>query len=150
MFAGGFNLEAAEAVAADDRLLQEDVLDLLSSLVNKSLVVVENNGERYRLLETIREYARERLRVAGEDSAVRERHFDWYLRLAERLEPSLLGGAQRKPALDLLEADHDNLRAALAWSLETPGGATWHFGCAGRSTDSGADAVTGMKGTNGA
>ena len=121
MFAGGFNLEAAEAVAADDRLLQEDVLDLLSSLVNKSLVVVENNGERYRLLETIREYARERLRVAGEDSAVRERHFDWYLRLAERLEPSLLGGAQQKPALDLLEADHDNLRAALAWSLETPG-----------------------------
>ena len=121
MFVGGFNLEAAEAVAAGDGLVQEDVLDLLSSLIDKSLVALENSGERYRLLETIREYAHERLRAAGEEAAVRERHFDWYLRLAERVEPSLLGGPQQKQALDLLEADHDNLRTALAWSLETPG-----------------------------
>ena len=120
MFAGGFDLEAAEAVAAGDGLVQEDILDLLSSLIDKSLVVVENSGARYRTLETIRAYARERLQAAGGVEAIRERHFHWYLRLVERVEPLLLGGPEQKPALDLLEADHNNLRAALAWSLEAP------------------------------
>ena len=120
VFAGSFNLEAAEAVAAGDGLMQEDILDLLSSLVDKSLVLVENGGGRYRYLETIREYARERLQADNKEVAVRERHVDYYLRLAERVEPSLLGGPEQKPALDLLEAEHVNLRAALAWSLETP------------------------------
>jgi len=120
MFGGGFDLEAAEAVAAGDGLVSEDVLDLLSGLVDKSLVVVESGGERYRLLETIREYAQQCLQAAGGQAAVRERHFNWYLRLVERVEPSLLGGPQQQPALDLLEADHDNLRSALAWSLEAP------------------------------
>ena len=120
IFAGGFSLEAAEAVAVGDGLSQDDILDLLANLVDKSLVAVESNGERYSLLETIREYAREHLRAIGEEAVVRERHFDWYLRLAERAEPSLLGGPLQKQALDLLEADHDNLRAAFAWSLERP------------------------------
>lgn len=119
VFAGGFNLEAAEAVAPGGGLVREDVLDLLSSLVDKSLVLVENSGERYQLLETIREYARERLQAAGEQAVARARHFEWFLRLAERVEPLLLGGPGQKSALDLLEADHDNVRAALAWSLET-------------------------------
>ncbi len=120
VFKGGFNLEAAEAVAAGDGLPQDDVLDLLSSLIGKSLVLAEIGGGRYRLLETIREFAQERLLAAGEGAAVRERHSAWYLRLAERVEPSLAGGPQQKIALDLLEADHDNLRAALAWALEAP------------------------------
>jgi predicted ATPase/DNA-binding winged helix-turn-helix (wHTH) protein len=120
VFAGGFDLEAAEAVAAGGRLAQDDVLDLLSSLVDKSLVVTESEGERYRLLDTIREYAHERLQAAGEEAAVREQHFRWCLRLAERAEPALLGGPRQKPALDRLAAEHDNLRAALTWANETP------------------------------
>ena len=120
IFAGGFNLEAAEGVASGSKLSHDDVLDLLSSLIDKSLVLPETSSGRYRLLETIREYARDCLRVAGEEAAIRERHFNWYLQLAEQVEPSLLGGPMQKPALDLLEADHENLRAALAWSLEVP------------------------------
>jgi len=116
-FAGGWTLEAAAAVAADGAD-QYEVLNLLSRLADKSLVAVDRSGERYRLLETIREYAREHLRVAGEETAVHARHFDWYLRLAERVEPALLGGPEQKLVLDLLEADHDNLHSALAWSLE--------------------------------
>ena len=119
-FAGGWTLEAAEAVVPGNGIPQEEVLDLQSSLVDKSLVVVENNGERYRMLETIRQYAQERLRSSGEERAVRERHFGYYLSLAERLEPALAGGAGQKEALDALEADHDNLRSALTWSLESP------------------------------
>ena len=150
IFAGGFNLEAAEGVAAGDGLVQQDVLDLLSSLINKSLVTLENSGERYRLLETIREYAQERLRAAGEEAAVRGRHFDWYLRLAERVEPSLLGGPQQKQALDLLEPTTTICAPHLLGPSKRRCGAIWLFGCAGRSIDSGADAVTGRKGTHGA
>ena len=117
VFVGGFSLEAAEGVAAGDGLSEHDVLDLLSGLIGKSLVLVEGGGGRYRLLETIREFARERLLAAGEEAAVRERHANWYLRLAERVEPSLVGGPQQKLALDLLEADHENVRLAIAWSL---------------------------------
>jgi non-specific serine/threonine protein kinase len=122
VFAGGWTLEGAVAVGGDGAD-QYEVLNLLSRLVDKSLVVVEEDGERYRLLETIREYAREHLRAAGAEAAVRDRHAGWYVQLAERLEPSLLGGPLQRPALDLLEAENDNLNAALAWSLETPEGA---------------------------
>ena len=119
-FAGGLTLDAAEAVVPGDGISQEEVLDLLSSLAEKSLVVVENSGERYRMLETIRQFARERLRASSEEPAVRERHFAYYSALAERLEPVLPSGAGQKEALDALEADHDNLRSALTWAFEAP------------------------------
>jgi len=119
-FAGGWTLEAAEAVVPGDGIAREDLLDLVSSLVDKSLVVVENNGERYRMLETIRQYAQERLETSGEEPTIRERHFAYYLALVERLEPVLPGGVGQKEALDLLEADHDNLRSTLTWAFETP------------------------------
>ena len=94
------------------------VLDLLSHLVDKNLVVYEEdeNGQgRYRLLETVRQYARDRLMEAGEDEAVRGRYLDWFLALAEQAQPELFGPEQRV-WLDRLEGEHDNLRAALAWS----------------------------------
>ena len=122
IFPGGFSLEAAEEVGAGDGIRRNDILDLLSALIDKSLVLVEGSGERYRLLETIRQFARERLQNSGEQATLQERHFDWYLRLATRMEPSLGGGPQQKLALDALEADHDNLRAALAWSFEADKG----------------------------
>jgi len=119
VFAGGWTLEAAEAVG------EGDALDLLTRLVDKSLVVVEvpqgtQGAPRYRLLEPVRQYAREKLEAASipeEADAVRRRHAECYLKLAERAEPELLGARQTE-WLERLEVEHDNLRAALSWFFE--------------------------------
>src|SRR5437879_3145802 len=97
-----------------------EVLDLLTSLVEKSLVLYEErDGEgRYRLLETVRQYGRDRLLESGEGEAVRGRHQGWYLALAEQAEPELEGEHQGA-WLQRLEGDHDNLRAALEWGWES-------------------------------
>jgi len=97
-----------------------EVLDLLGNLVSKSLVQVETRagGEvRYGLLETVRQYGRERLATAGAAEVVHNRHLAWYLSLAEELMPQQWG-ATKVTWLDRLEADHDNLRAALRWARE--------------------------------
>ena len=117
VFAGGFDLEAAEAVCTSDSVDAFDVLDLLRSLVDKSLVVADRAGEavRYRLLETIRQYsAASLLGSAGEADMLRlrDRHAARYLGLAEQAGPELLGPAQRD-WLRRLDGDWDNLRAAL-------------------------------------
>ncbi len=118
VFAGGFTLEAAERVCAAEGVDAADLLDLLSHLVDKSLVVAdtEDGPPRYRMLETVRQYGQDRLREGGEERAARERHRDWFLHLAERAEPELRGH-QQSDWLDLLERERDNLRAALEWSL---------------------------------
>lgn len=124
VFAGGWTLDAAEAVCAGDGINGTEVLALQVQLAAKSLVVVEaQNGEaRYRLLETIRQYARDRLVEAGEAPTARRRHRDWYLALAERAQPELRG--QKQAAwLERLETEHDNLRGALEWSTLDEGGA---------------------------
>jgi predicted ATPase/DNA-binding SARP family transcriptional activator len=178
VFAGGWTLEAAEAVCggpvgsgqyavgSGDRSLPplakaccllptEDVLGLLGQLVEKSLAQYEEppgpgpqnapsappahaehaSGEgRYRLLETVRQYARERLFEGGEAGAVRGRHRDWCLSLAERAEPKLLGPEQDE-WIERLEREQDNLRAALEWCVESEAaeaglrlaGALWWF-----------------------
>jgi predicted ATPase/DNA-binding SARP family transcriptional activator len=121
VFSGGFTLDAAEAVCAwdaDGPCTPDDVLGLLGQLVDKSLVTMEEQGgeARYRLLETIREYGAEKLRGDGEDPITRERHRDWFLTLAERAE-SALRGPDQGPWLERLETEHDNLRAAVEWTL---------------------------------
>ncbi len=123
VFAGGFTLEAAEAVCAGEGIGEFDVLDLVARLVDKSLALTEElHGDiRYRLLETIRHYSRERLQESGETDLVRRRHLDWYLGLAERAEPELRGPEQ-VTWLERLETDHDNLRAALEWTRTDEGG----------------------------
>lgn len=123
VFAGGCTLEAAEAVCSGEDVAGADILDLLSQLVDKSLVVAELSGgeARYRMLETVREYGRERLLEVGEDLAVRRRHRDWHLQLAERAGQELQGPGQQV-WLERLETEHDNLRAALDWSKAEPGG----------------------------
>ena len=108
-----------------DGLRQEDVLELLSGLVDKSLVVAEatrDGGMRYRLLEPVRQYALEKLEESGEAEAVRRRHAEYFLALAEEAEPGL-EGAQQLKWLERLESEHDNIRAALSWSLERGEGA---------------------------
>jgi predicted ATPase/DNA-binding SARP family transcriptional activator/DNA-binding CsgD family transcriptional regulator len=119
VFAGGWTLEAAEAVGAGDTD-QGDVLDLLSRLVDKSLVVTETTGiggVRYRLLEPVRQYAKEKLEEGGEAEEVRQRHETFFLALAEEAQPKLRGPEDTE-WLERLEAEHDNLRVALSWTLE--------------------------------
>ncbi|MGH2602442.1 MAG: ATP-binding protein, partial [Dehalococcoidia bacterium] len=163
VFAGGCDLEAAEAVCADGEqgvpreqgtgnreqapppspnpyslhpVPSDAIFDLLTSMAEKSLLVVEYHGEaaRYRLLETVRQYAADRLAVAGETEAVRSRHANWALALAQHAAPRLVGSEQ-ETWLQRLELEHDNLRAVLQWTLDSGGtvlglqlaGALWRF-----------------------
>ncbi len=119
VFAGGFPLEAAEAVCSDDGLKRNEVLNVLAHLVEKSLVVKQEQGgdARCRLLEPIRQYAREKVMAAGEGEAVHTQHLMYFLRLAEEAAPELSGRNQLEWS-QRFEREHDNLRAALGWALE--------------------------------
>ena len=124
VFAGGFTLEAAEHVG-DEGSGTPFVFDRLTSLVEASLVMPpkhDDNQPRFSLLETIREFALERLTAHGESKETSHRHAIWYLALAERIEPDLYGGRRQGPGLDLLEREHDNLRAAFAWFIASGAG----------------------------
>ena len=121
VFVGGFTLEAAGAVCSDSELKHRDVQKLLATLVSKSLVAVSagsppGNGTRYRLLQTVRAYAGERLRQTGEARSSREAHAHYFVGLAETAEPELAGTHQTQ-WLDRLQAEHENLRAAADWTL---------------------------------
>jgi predicted ATPase/DNA-binding CsgD family transcriptional regulator len=121
VFEAGCTLDTAESVCSGEDIAAQDILGLISSLVSKSLVVAETVGRtqaRYRLLETIREYALERLKEAGEKARLRDRHLDLFLARAEEAAPKL-NDAYQQLWLNWLEGEHDNLRAALAWSLES-------------------------------
>jgi tetratricopeptide (TPR) repeat protein len=115
VFAGGFTLEAVTAICSDPDMDEYEVLDLLGQLVDKSLVIAEEQAHeaRYRLLETIRQYAREHTARTGEEATLQRRHREWYLEFAERVEPGLTG-SDPEESLALLQREHDNLRAALA------------------------------------
>ncbi len=117
VFAGGWTLVPAEVICSGDGLESGEILDLLAQLVDKSLVTMETRGgeARYRLLETVRQYSRDRLQEAGETDHVRRRHRDLYLELAEEGDAGLRG-AHEGAWLRRLEVEHDNLRAALDWS----------------------------------
>src|SRR5262249_31209963 len=95
----------------------EEVLDLLDSLVEQSLVLVEEQeaGLRYGMLETVREYAVRKLRQAGEEAGARDRHLAYFLQRAEAMSPALSGPGP-EAALDFVESEIGNCRAALAWS----------------------------------
>ena len=117
VFVGGFSLEAAEAVGSGGAA-EEDVLALLPMLVDKSLVTAQAEGTaRYGMLEPVRQYAREKLEASEEADAARHRHAAFFLALAQEAEPELKGGVRQQAWLERLEADHENLRAAISWSL---------------------------------
>jgi predicted ATPase len=114
VFVGGWTLDAAEEIWGES-----ETLDVLSRLVDKSIVVAEPSdatGMRYRLLETTRRYAREQLEVAGEAEATERRHRDWALALVEAVVAGF-PGLEVAPRLEALETENDNVRAALEWSL---------------------------------
>jgi predicted ATPase/class 3 adenylate cyclase len=121
VFAGGCDLAAAEAVLPGDDLDAADVVDVLGQLVDKSLVVVDDadGAVRYRLLDTIRQYAREQLEATGDPVALRHRHADHYVALAESAGPHLRGREHLEWA-SVVTADIDNVRAALDWAVEIP------------------------------
>jgi len=119
VFAGAFTLPAAEAVADADGSLATSMLDALASLVDQSLLnITQREGEpvepRFVLLETIREYAMERLVATGGELGMRTRHSEYFLALAESAQPRLQGPLQAE-SLTRLDPEHDNLRAALSW-----------------------------------
>ncbi|MGW0073198.1 ATP-binding protein, partial [Streptosporangium sandarakinum] len=113
VFSGGASLEAAERVCGDETLAGEQVLDLLTALVEKSLLLAEGDGApRYRMLDTIGEYAAHRLAEAGETERTRRAHLACFTELAETAEPHLRGAGQLE-WLAVLRAEHDNITAAL-------------------------------------
>jgi predicted ATPase/DNA-binding CsgD family transcriptional regulator len=119
VFAGGCTLAAAEAVCCDETIPAGDVLAAMSHLVDKSLVIADpkEEGTRYRLLETIRQYAREKLLECGELAAIQQRHCVFLMEWAERAEPYAVGPDQ-VVWHDQYEVEHDNLRAALDWCYQ--------------------------------
>ncbi len=134
VFVGGFTLDAAIHVCADqerdgpDMTLQHAVIDLLGSLVDQSLLtrVDDPDGEsRFVMLESVHAYAKQQLLAHGETEAYGARHADWCLDLAERAEQRLVRDVDTS-WLDALEAEHDNLRAALGWSLDPAGDRAGH------------------------
>ena len=120
VFAGSFELDAAEAVVGGDGIDGDDVLDLVAGLVDQSLLqVVQRQGRaRYRLLETIRVYARQRLSELDDPDRVRDRHLEFHVGLAGQAQEGLTGG-QPEPWMARLAADLDDLRAAMDWAAES-------------------------------
>ena len=128
VFAGSWTLSAAEEVCAGDGFEEDDTLDLLSHLVDKSLVLVTDEGgspsgeARYRILEPVRQYASEKLAGSGETREIRRRHAAFFLVLAEEAD-SGLEGTEQAVWLERLDGEHDNIRAALSWALGRNGDA---------------------------
>jgi predicted ATPase/DNA-binding CsgD family transcriptional regulator len=123
-FAGGFGLDAARAVCSGGDVAQEDVLDHLTRLVDKSLIAADVRPQisRFHLLETVQQYADAKLHKAGEKLGVGAQHLAWFADLAERAEPEQRSADQAQ-WLDRLELEHENFTAALEWSRSSAGGA---------------------------
>ncbi len=121
VFAGGFTFDAAEVVGAGDDVASRAVLDLLGHLVDKSLVTFSVQRERYRLLETVRQYALERLAESGEEAKVRDRHLEFYVALAQRAG-SEIRGPKQDAWHERLDAERDNVLLAFSHARSAPGG----------------------------
>jgi len=153
VFAGGWTLDAVEAVCSSSRLQAAGVSDLLARLASKSLVQVEDTPEtpsRYRLLETVRHYAAQQLREQGEETTAREQHMRWCVALVERVEPTLYG-PDRRVSISLLETSttifawlSDGARAR-AETLMRPCGCQPDSGGSGRRVDTGLKGVPGSR-----
>ncbi len=125
VFAGGFGLEAAEAVCSGAGLERERIVDLIGRLVDSSILTMAHGGRRsrYRMLETVRLYGAERLREAGEDREFRQRHAAWYTRLISPAGRPWWGGPGQGDMLDLLDVEWANVEAALEFCGGSPVGA---------------------------
>ena len=122
VFVGGFTLEGAEAVCASGAIDRASVLDRVTGLADKSLLVVEAEGDRYRFLETVQEYARERVAESAELGEARARHLEFYVKFCEQARPHLIGPEQGK-WLTKVDLERENILAAHAECGVVPGGA---------------------------
>ena len=121
VFAGGWRLEAAEEVCSDELLcIPSDILNLLMQLIDKSLITIDAETGRYHLLETLREFAFEKLKAGNDLEHVRQRHAGYYMKFMQTAYPHLNQGSDQARWLDQIENEHNNLRAVLAWIIETP------------------------------
>jgi predicted ATPase len=120
VFAGGWTLASAEQVCAGNGIDASNVIEQLTSLVDKSLVVTDEHSgaTRYRMLETVRQYALDRLRDSGEEAQWRASHLAYFVALAEEFSEAIEGPKQQS-WLSRIASEHDNLRAALGWSAES-------------------------------
>ncbi|HNM37012.1 MAG TPA: helix-turn-helix domain-containing protein [Anaerolineales bacterium] len=120
VFTGGWSLEAAETICSGNGIKQEDVLDLITSLLQKSLIHTSEfrPGVRYEQLETIRQYGQEKFLASDEVEILRNRHLQYFVELAKRAEPELRSSAQVQ-WFTLLEQEISNLRSAMQWAKET-------------------------------
>src|SRR6185437_14660474 len=144
VFSGGASLEAAERVCADDAIEQDEVLELLTSLAEKSLLLTEDDGApRYRMIGTIKEYAADRLAEAGESDLARRAHLAYFTELTEAADPHLRR-AEQLDWLATLEAEHDNIGAAMRGALAAgeaqaamrlAGGAGWYWWLGGHKAE---------------
>jgi predicted ATPase/DNA-binding SARP family transcriptional activator len=143
VFSGGASLEAAERVCAGEQVEQDQVLDLLTALTEKSLLLNDGGGPRYRMTGTIMEYARQRLAAAGEADLARRAHLAWFTELAETADPHLRR-AEQLDWLVTLEAEHDNIGAAMRGALAAgeaqpamrlAAGAGWYWWLGGHKTE---------------
>ncbi len=144
VFSGGASLEAAERVCGDETFAGEQVLDVLTALIEKSLLFADGEGTpRYRMLDTIREYAAHRLAEAGETERARRAHLAYFIELAETADPHLRR-AEQLEWLARLEAEHDNIGAALrgaiaeGWAQEAMrlvGAAGWYWYLSGHRAE---------------
>lgn len=124
VFAGGWTLPMAAQICGEDGVGETEIVDTLASLADKSLVTVDGSGEtaRYRLLETVKHYAQDRLAERGEElTTIRIRHRDYFIELALDIRPKLMGADQAR-WFSILDAEHDNLRQALNLCMELPDG----------------------------
>ncbi|MBS1517056.1 MAG: tetratricopeptide repeat protein [Bacteroidetes bacterium] len=117
VFSGGWKLNDSEEICSDENLSSGNILDLMQGLIEKSLVLFDENKERYKMLETIRQYGNERLLESGEHKLIHNIHFNYYLELCRNALPELTG-IKVKYWLDLFEEEYSNIQSALKWSLD--------------------------------
>jgi predicted ATPase/class 3 adenylate cyclase/uncharacterized protein HemY len=118
VFAGGWTLEAAEEVCAHDKIKKEEVMELLNQLNEKSIIIFERENERYRMLETLKQYGEEKLNKAGEAKDIFFGHLKYYMEFSEKAEPKL-NGSEVQLWLERLESEHGNLQSAIEWSVRS-------------------------------
>jgi len=117
VFINGWTLESAEEICSDDKVNKEEILDLLSSLVEKSIIIFDSEKERYRVLESIRHYGKEKLKEANDTNKILSKHLHYFMELSETAETKLKG-PEAKEWLEILETEHGNIQSAIEWSLK--------------------------------
>ena len=118
VFSGGWTLEAAEEVCSDDKILKQDMIDLLNQLTEKSIIIYQAGKERYRILETLKQFGKEKLNETGSQEIILLRHLNYYMEFSETAEPKL-NESDVQVWLNKLESEQSNFQCAIEWSIKS-------------------------------